>query len=252
MDAEEHLEGHGRRELRLSAETAVNMVVLGGDGRDSGVQLIVIWGPWTAHHRPGRQLHRPQAAPAAREDGLDASDVVVLDAEADPVVVPAEEHRDQVGVVFGEVEAGRAFSALPFDHLLFTGATSVARHVMRAASENLVPVTLELGGKSPNLFFPSVMAQDDEFLDKKPWDIAGTPPDHFPLLLHYASTLKSVKAKDSRATKQKITNISWPCSPPWWENLKFQRCGLRIFKTTVTRGCLHFKSIFAGWHIGQE
>ena len=44
---------------------------------------------------------------------------------------------------------GAAFSALPFDHLLYTGSTEVGRRVMRAAAENLVPVTLELGGKSP-------------------------------------------------------------------------------------------------------
>ncbi|MDY1549607.1 coniferyl aldehyde dehydrogenase [Luteibacter sahnii] len=55
----------------------------------------------------------------------------------------------EVAVVVGGPEVGQAFTALPFDHLLFTGATSVARHVMRAASEHLVPVTLELGGKSP-------------------------------------------------------------------------------------------------------
>lgn len=55
----------------------------------------------------------------------------------------------EVAVVLGGSEVGQNFSALPFDHLLFTGATGVARHVMRAASENLVPVTLELGGKSP-------------------------------------------------------------------------------------------------------
>lgn len=56
---------------------------------------------------------------------------------------------DLVSVVLGEVEAGQAFSRLPFDHLLFTGATSVGRHVMQAAAHNLTPVTLELGGKSP-------------------------------------------------------------------------------------------------------
>lgn len=56
---------------------------------------------------------------------------------------------DEVAVFTGGPEVGAAFSNLPFDHLLFTGATSIARHVMRAASENLVPVTLELGGKSP-------------------------------------------------------------------------------------------------------
>ncbi|SEW20755.1 coniferyl aldehyde dehydrogenase [Luteibacter sp. 329MFSha] len=55
----------------------------------------------------------------------------------------------ELAVVTGDAEVGAAFSALPFDHLLFTGATSVARHVMRAAAANLVPVTLELGGKSP-------------------------------------------------------------------------------------------------------
>ena len=52
---------------------------------------------------------------------------------------------DEVAVVTGGPEVGADFSSLPFDHLLFTGATSIGKHVMRAASENLVPVTLELG-----------------------------------------------------------------------------------------------------------
>ena len=56
---------------------------------------------------------------------------------------------DEAAVVTGGEEVARAFCALRFDHLLFTGATSVGREVMRAAAENLVPVTLELGGKSP-------------------------------------------------------------------------------------------------------
>lgn len=55
----------------------------------------------------------------------------------------------ELSVVLGDADVGQAFSALPFDHLIFTGSTSVGRHVMRAAAENLVPVTLELGGKSP-------------------------------------------------------------------------------------------------------
>lgn len=53
---------------------------------------------------------------------------------------------EQVTLVNGD---GAAFSALPFDHLVFTGSPAVGRAVMKAASENLVPVTLELGGKSP-------------------------------------------------------------------------------------------------------
>jgi coniferyl-aldehyde dehydrogenase len=58
---------------------------------------------------------------------------------------------DHVTVTTGGVEVAQAFALLPLDHLLFTGSTSVGRLVMRAASENLVPVTLELGGKSPVL-----------------------------------------------------------------------------------------------------
>ncbi|WP_213979370.1 coniferyl aldehyde dehydrogenase [Sphingomonas sp. dw_22] len=56
---------------------------------------------------------------------------------------------DEISVVLGGAEEGAIFSAAPFDHLIFTGSTSVAKHVMRAASDNLTPVTLELGGKSP-------------------------------------------------------------------------------------------------------
>jgi coniferyl-aldehyde dehydrogenase len=56
---------------------------------------------------------------------------------------------DRVAVVLGGPDTAKAFSGLPFDHLLFTGSTAIGRHVMRAASDNLTPVTLELGGKSP-------------------------------------------------------------------------------------------------------
>ncbi len=56
---------------------------------------------------------------------------------------------EEIAVSVGGPDVGQAFSELPFDHMIFTGATSVARHVMRAAAENLVPLTLELGGKSP-------------------------------------------------------------------------------------------------------
>lgn len=55
----------------------------------------------------------------------------------------------EIAVVTGGPDVGAEFARLPFDHLVFTGGTSIAYHVMRAASENLVPLTLELGGKSP-------------------------------------------------------------------------------------------------------
>jgi aldehyde dehydrogenase len=50
--------------------------------------------------------------------------------------------------------------------IAFTGSTATGRRIMQAATENLIPVTLELGGKSPNIFFSDVMAEDDAFLDK--------------------------------------------------------------------------------------
>ncbi len=56
---------------------------------------------------------------------------------------------EQVATVLGGAEIGAAFSRLPFDHLFYTGSTAVGRLVMQAAAENLTPVTLELGGKSP-------------------------------------------------------------------------------------------------------
>jgi coniferyl-aldehyde dehydrogenase len=58
---------------------------------------------------------------------------------------------DQVTVVTGGPEVGEEFSRLPFDHLVFTGSTRVGKAVMKVASENPVPVTLELGGKSPTI-----------------------------------------------------------------------------------------------------
>lgn len=58
---------------------------------------------------------------------------------------------DEFALVPGDADLGRAFAATKFDHLFFTGSTAVGRLVARAAAENLVPVTLELGGKSPAL-----------------------------------------------------------------------------------------------------
>ncbi|MET0271783.1 MAG: coniferyl aldehyde dehydrogenase [Phenylobacterium sp.] len=56
---------------------------------------------------------------------------------------------EEIAVITGGPQIGEAFAHLAFDHLIFTGATDIARHVMKAASQNLTPLTLELGGKSP-------------------------------------------------------------------------------------------------------
>ena len=62
---------------------------------------------------------------------------------------------DEVAVFGGAIEAAKAFAALPFDHLVFTGSPAIAPQIMRAAAANLTPVTLELGGKSPALLAPA-------------------------------------------------------------------------------------------------
>lgn len=67
---------------------------------------------------------------------------------------------EEMAVFVGDAEVGAAFSGLAFDHLIFTGGTSIAKHVMKAASENLVPLTLELGGKSPVVVGKSAKIKD--------------------------------------------------------------------------------------------
>ncbi len=65
------------------------------------------------------------------------------------------------------LEAGKPLASNPrIAKIAFTGETTTGRLIMQYASQNLIPVTLELGGKSPNIFFVDVMAEDDDYLDK--------------------------------------------------------------------------------------
>lgn len=73
--------------------------------------------------------------------------------------VPQYFDETEMAVFTGGAEVGVDFSRLAFDHMIFTGATSVGRHIMRAAADNLVPVTLELGGKSPTFIGRSANQQ---------------------------------------------------------------------------------------------
>lgn len=70
-------------------------------------------------------------------------------AEAMRAAIASEFDESVCAVVTGGVETGQAFTETPFDHLLFTGSTSIGIRVAQAAAKNLTPVTLELGGKSP-------------------------------------------------------------------------------------------------------
>ena len=73
-----------------------------------------------------------------------------------------------INVVTGfGLEAGKPLASSPrVAKVAFTGETTTGRLILQYASENIIPVTMELGGKSPNIFFPSVMEADDEFFDK--------------------------------------------------------------------------------------
>ena len=89
---------------------------------------------------------------------------------------------DFVAVVTGGREVASAFSALPFDHLLFTGSESTGKLVMKAAADNLTPVTLELGGKSPALVHESypISIAADRICSAKFWNAGQTciAPDY--------------------------------------------------------------------------
>ncbi|WP_444996455.1 coniferyl aldehyde dehydrogenase [Aliikangiella sp. IMCC44359] len=64
--------------------------------------------------------------------------------------------KDEVFIIEGNAEVAKQFSQLPFDHLLFTGSTEVGKQIMVSAANNLTPVTLELGGKSPAIIAPDI------------------------------------------------------------------------------------------------
>ncbi len=92
-----------------------------------------------------------QALAAGNRAMIKPSEQTPKTAEAIAKMIAETFADDEVVVVTGDHGVGAAFAALPFDHLVFTGSTRLGKLVMRAAAENLVPVTLELGGKSPTI-----------------------------------------------------------------------------------------------------
>ncbi len=91
---------------------------------------------------------------------IKCSEVTPKTGELLATLTPKYFSNDEIAVFNGGPEVGAQFSALPFDHIIFTGATSIARHILRAAADNLTPVTLELGGKSPVILSKSYPIQD--------------------------------------------------------------------------------------------
>ncbi|MBL0150784.1 MAG: coniferyl aldehyde dehydrogenase [Ideonella sp.] len=111
---------------------------------------IGVIGTWNA---PLFTLFAPLASifAAGNRAVLKPSELAPRTAEVVARMVGATFDPTELAVVTGGPEVAAAFSAQPWDHLVFTGSTAVGRQVMKAAAEHLVPVTLELGGKSPVL-----------------------------------------------------------------------------------------------------
>lgn len=120
-----------RAEVRYQPKGVVGIIV------PWNYPLLLALGPLVDALAAGNRamIKMPEALP-----GVTRAVTELIERYFDPTVI---------SVIGGDVKVAKAFSALPFDHLLFTGSTTVGRAVMAAAAPNLTPLTLELGGKSP-------------------------------------------------------------------------------------------------------
>lgn len=146
--AQKHLAKWNRSENRKAGPFPLNL--LGAKARIDYQPLGVVGviSPWNF---PVNLTFTPLAGilAAGNRCMIKPSEYTPATSEAMAAALASEFDEAEIAVIQGGPQTGADFAGTAFDHLLFTGATSVARHVMRAAAENLVPVTLELGGKSP-------------------------------------------------------------------------------------------------------
>jgi coniferyl-aldehyde dehydrogenase len=148
---------HAKKHLRkwMKAEKRPSMFPLGLLGGRSSIQyqpkgVVGVIAPWNF---PLGMVFEPLAGVIAAGNRAMIKPSEFTPATSGVIAEMVSKTFDpaEVAVFTGGPEVGQAFSSLAFDHMVFTGATSVARHIMAAASKNLVPVTLELGGKSPTI-----------------------------------------------------------------------------------------------------
>ncbi|THV15605.1 coniferyl aldehyde dehydrogenase [Rhizobium rhizophilum] len=151
---------HARRQLR--AWMRPRRVSLAWTGKPASAQIlrqplgvVGIVGPW---NYPLNLVLSPLigALAAGNRAMLKPSELTPAFSQALALAVAETFAEDEVAVVTGGPDVATAFTAAPFDHLVFTGSTAVGRKVVEAAAKNLTPVTLELGGKSPVILDPSV------------------------------------------------------------------------------------------------
>jgi aldehyde dehydrogenase (NAD+)/coniferyl-aldehyde dehydrogenase len=118
----------------------------------SSIAQLEIWETVQSVIRQSRALSRNRAA--GNRAMLKLSEVTPRTSAELAALVAKYFSENEVAAVEGDAAVGAAFSRLPFGHLLFTGAGRIGREVMHAAADNLTPVTLELGGKSPAIVAP--------------------------------------------------------------------------------------------------
>lgn len=151
----EHTRSHVKQWMR--AGRLMRAARLGGlraEVQPSPLGVVGIIGPWNF---PLQLVVLPAAAAFAAGNRvmIKMSEITSRTAELMKSLAPGYFDAEELAVVTGGADVAAAFAGLPFDHLFFTGSPAVGALVQRAAAENLVPVTLELGGKNPVVVAPN-------------------------------------------------------------------------------------------------
>ncbi|WP_234806407.1 aldehyde dehydrogenase family protein [Mycolicibacter nonchromogenicus] len=150
----EHTRSHVRQWMRPSRLLrGARLVGLRAEVQPSPLGVVGIIGPWNF---PLQLVVVPAAAAFAAGNRVmvKMSEITSRTADLMARLAPKYFDENEFAVVTGGADVAAAFTRLPFDHIFFTGSPSVGALVQRAAAENLVPVTLELGGKNPVLVAP--------------------------------------------------------------------------------------------------
>jgi coniferyl-aldehyde dehydrogenase len=150
----EHTRSHVPQWMRATKlMRAARLVGLKAEVQPSPLGVVGIIGPWNF---PLNLVVLPASAAFAAGNRvmIKMSEIIPKTAELLKSTAPKYFDPTELDVVTGGPDVAVAFSALPFDHLFFTGSPSVGALVQQAAAQNLVPVTLELGGKNPVVVSP--------------------------------------------------------------------------------------------------
>jgi coniferyl-aldehyde dehydrogenase len=150
----EHTRSHVDKWMRpTKLMRAARLGGLRAEVQPTPLGVVGIIGPWNF---PVNLVVLPASAAFAAGNRvmIKMSEITARTAELMKATAPKYFDSAELDVVTGGPDVAAAFASLPFDHLFFTGSPSVGAQVQRAAAENLVPVTLELGGKNPVVVAP--------------------------------------------------------------------------------------------------